>query len=116
MRMDFDDANSKFWKTYRDDTASLWLDLRDVYCEFHPSAEYLDFFGNVEQCPKKGPPVHTSKEEVEKLFSQSNTANVNAQMFAQSQNCNGEQDCLQKQVDAYKPLVDSARKGAKPNK
>jgi hypothetical protein len=105
LRMSFHDKNYNFWKTFRNETVPLWFDLRDAYCEFHPDAHYLDFFGNVDQCPHEKPVIHTSRDELEKLFNESETGNFNMQVFIQEQNCNGEKECLQKQVNALKPAV-----------
>jgi hypothetical protein len=61
----------------------LWFDLGDAYCEFHPAAHYVDFFGNVEQCPSEAPSIHMTKDELEKLFSESQTGNFDATIVFQ---------------------------------
>ncbi len=113
MRLSFHDRKYDFWKSFRNETFPLWFDLRDAYCEFHLAAQYVDFFGNVEHCPSEAPPMHTNRDELEKLFSESQTGNANMEMFIQEQNCNGERDCLQKQVDSFKPLVKGLKDGNK---
>jgi hypothetical protein len=111
-RMSFHDRKYEFWKSFRNETFSLWFDLRDAYCEFHPAAQYVDFFGNIEHCQSEAAPIHTTRDELEKLFRESQTGNLNMETFIQEQNCNGERDCLQKQIDSFKPLL----KGLKDDK
>lgn len=104
-RLSFHDRKYDFWKAFRNETVPLWFDLRDTYCEFHPAAQYVDVFNNIEHCPVQSPVIHTSKGELEKLFSESETGNFNMEMAIQEQNCNGDRDCLQKQVNSFKSLV-----------
>jgi hypothetical protein len=75
-----------FWHSFREEVVPMWFDLVDVFCEFHPSAPFLDPFGNVERCPGNVYPLHTSKDVLDKLFSQNMVMALNFQTFVSAQN------------------------------
>jgi hypothetical protein len=73
--------NASFWRTFRGGAIPLWFDLLDVFCEFHPSAQYIDLFDNVEQCPSDVPAIHTSRDDLDALFLHSIIVSKNFQTF-----------------------------------
>jgi hypothetical protein len=82
-----------FWHAFRRDAVSLWFDVLDVFCEFHPAAQYIDIFNNVEHCPSNAPAIHTNRDPLDKLFLQSEILSNNFSMFANTQD---EEDRLNK--------------------
>jgi len=108
----------EIWKRLRAEVLSHWEDTRDVFCMFHPSAVYLvdgDHIGA--HCPADdqygGVPDKTA---MDKLFREDETLSANIVTFSDSLRCedmtdpNEQRACLQRQVDAYKPLIDAIKK------
>ncbi|MGA8216719.1 MAG: hypothetical protein WB799_24250 [Candidatus Sulfotelmatobacter sp.] len=87
------DSHFEFWQGFRREAVSLWFDVLDAFCEFHPTAQYLDIFDNVEHCPSDTPPIHTNRETLDKLFLQSEVLSNNFSTFANTQD---EEDRLNK--------------------
>lgn len=92
-RLNFRNSHFDFWHAFRRDAISLWFDMLDVFCEFHPAAQYLDIFDNVEHCPSDASPLHTNRETLDKLFLQSEVLSNNFSTFANTQD---EEDKLNK--------------------
>jgi hypothetical protein len=111
----------EFWKTLRADVLSQWEDTKDVFCMFHPSAVYVvegDHIGA--HCPADdkytGVP---DRKAMDKLFDEGETLSLNIMTFSSSLRCddiadfNEQKACMQRLVDANKPLIDSLKKQQK---
>ncbi len=88
-----------------------WVKLRDVYCYYHPQGRYTDLFSKGQTCNEV---MHIPDEKtVENELSGVLVFKVNFDTFRDTDNCNGEQKCLQRLVDINKPLIDALKKGSK---
>jgi hypothetical protein len=111
----------EFWKSLRADVLSHWEDTKDVFCMFHPSAVYIvegDHIGA--HCPAEdhyaGVP---DRKAMDTLFDEDETLSLNIMTFSSSLRCeditdsNEQRACMQRMVDAAKPLVDALKKQQK---
>jgi hypothetical protein len=111
----------EFWKSLRSEVLSHWEDTRDVFCMFHPSAVYVvegDHIGA--HCPADdqytGVP---DRKAMDKLFDEDETLSFNIMTFSSSLRCdditdpNEQKTCMQRLVDASKPLIDALKKQQK---
>jgi hypothetical protein len=111
----------EFWKSLRADLLPHWEDTKDVFCMFHPSAVYLvdgDHIGA--HCPADsqygGVP---DRKAMDKLFDEDETLSLNIMTFSSSLRCeditdsNEQRACMQRLVDANKPLIDALKKQQK---
>jgi hypothetical protein len=71
VRTGFDNKRYKLWRNLRRQLVPIWFDVRDAFCEFHPSAQYVDPFNNLEKCSLSAPGIHTDKAELDRLFAKS---------------------------------------------
>jgi hypothetical protein len=76
---------AQFWKDIQKKAIPLWFDVRDAFCEFHSSAQYIDTFGNVEHCPETKNPIHMDRKSLSHLLDQSLTLDNNVGTFASSE-------------------------------
>jgi hypothetical protein len=80
--------DTTFWRSFRRAALPLWFDALEVFCQFHPSAPFVDVFGNVEHCSKDATPdfLLPSREELEKVFTRVEVISTNFLTFLNSQN------------------------------
>lgn len=109
------------WKKWRAEVLPRWADTKDIFCLFHASAAYLADGDHISaHC---GADEHyggvPDKQTMDKLFGEDDALSANVETFSASQTCedmadgNEQKACMQRQVDAYKPLLDAIKKQKK---
>ena len=75
------------WKMFREQSRTMWYDLREVYCQFNTEASYIDPLGNLGKCPKADSLLLAitkgmTKERLDKLFESSLVLDNNVDTFS----------------------------------
>ena len=115
VRLSLHDGNGEFWQGFRKQALPVWFDVLAAFCEFHPAAPYIDPLNTVQHCSGEAPLIHTDRAKFKDLFASSLTLQINFYSFSYTQNCKGDEACLQRQVDSYKPLLDAIQHSTTPN-